>query len=143
MACRPLHGGSSQPSPMCLLHGRQVPPQCATRKACITIPCLRQALNTSHPTFPSVALFSCPTITQLSPSLTYKLHTEDSQKPHLQADLQLALGILHPVQSVVLLFRRPSSFAASTTNDGTPKSELWRAILVLLPHIHLQSVTKF
>ena len=120
-------------------------PSAPPGKPLLPTPCLRLALNTSHSTFPSVALLSCPTVKHsYLHHFTYKPHAEDSQQPHLQPDLQLALAILHLVQSVVLLFWWPSSFAVSTTNDRTPKAELWRAILVLLlPHIHLQSVTKF
>ena len=49
----------------------------------LPIPRLCLALNTSHSTFPSVALLSRPTVkhTYLH-HFTYKLHAEDSQKPH-------------------------------------------------------------
>ena len=120
-------------------------PSAPPGKPLLPIPCLRLALNTSHSTFPSVALLSCPTVKHsYLHHFTYKLRAEDSQQPHLQPDHPLALAIPHPVQSVVLLSRRPSSSAASTTTDRTPKAELWRALLVLLlPRIHLRSVTKF
>ena len=57
-------------------------------------------------------------------------------------DLQLELIILPPVQSASIPMSL--SFVASADNYRIPKAETWRSILVfLLPHIHIQSVTKF